>query len=308
MKVVVSGANGFLGSALVPVLQQNGHEVVRLVRRAARRVDEVRWDPASRSLDPSALAGADAVVHLAGAGVGDRRWTRSYRETVLRSRVDGTGTIAEAMARAPQKPPVLLSASAIGFYGDTGDRAVDERSPSGDGFLAEVCRQWEAATRPAEEAGVRVAHLRTGVVLARHGGALAKQLPVFRLGLGGRLGSGRQWVSWVSLADELAAIIYLLGNDVAGPVNLVGPEPVTNKEFGQTLGRLLHRPAVLWVPGLPLRLALGDFAREAVLAGQRVLPGVLTEAGFRFEHPSLPAALDAALHGPRPGHGRLVRT
>ena len=299
MKIAVTGASGLIGSALVPSLRRGGHEVVRLVRRGSSAPDEVMWDPGAHRLDPAALADVDAVVHLAGAGVGDRRWTSSYRRTVLRSRVDGTTTVARALAEADPRPRVLLSGSAIGWYGDTGDRVVDESSPSGEGFLAEVCRQWEGATAPAEQAGVRVAHLRTGVVMAAHGGALAQQLPLFRLGLGGRLGSGRQWVSWISLPDQVRAMEFLLTADVAGPVNLVAPEPVTNAELTRTLGQALHRPAVLPVPGLALRLALGEFAEEAVLAGQRVVPRVLAEAGFTPLHPDLPQALDAVLHADR---------
>jgi uncharacterized protein (TIGR01777 family) len=301
MKIAVTGASGLIGSALVPSLRRGGHEVVRLVRRESSAPDEVMWDPGAHRLDPAALADVDAVVHLAGAGVGDRRWTSAYRRTVLRSRVDGTTTLARALAEADPRPRVLLSGSAIGWYGDTADRVVDESTPSGEGFLAEVCRRWEAATAPAEEAGVRVTHLRTGVVLAADGGALAQQLPLFRLGLGGRLGSGRQWVSWISLPDQVWAMEFLLTAGVAGPVNLVAPEPVTNAEFTRALGRALHRPTLLRVPGLPLRLALGEFADEAVLAGQRVAPRALAEADFTPLHPSLPEALDAVLHAERAG-------
>ena len=301
MKIAVTGASGLIGAALLPALRGEGHEVVRLVRRTAHAVDEVTWDPAAGRLDPQALADVDAVVHLAGAGVGDRRWTSSYRALVRDSRVDGTTTVARALAAAPRRPRVLLSGSAVGFYGDTGDRAVDESAPSGDGFLAEVCRAWEASTAPAEEAGVRVAHLRTGVVLSRDGGALAKQLPVFRAGLGGQLGHGRQYVSWISVHDQVAAIRYLLtADDVRGPVNLTAPEPATNRDFGRALGAALRRPALARVPGVALRVALGGFAEEAVLAGQRVLPAVLQRAGYRFRHPGLPAALDAVLHDPLP--------
>ncbi len=296
MKIAVTGASGLIGSALVPSLRASGHDVVRLVRRSTDAADEITWDPGAHRLDPTALRDVDAVVHLAGAGVGDRRWTASYRRTVLRSRVDGTTTIARALAAAEARPRMLLSSSAIGFYGDTDGREVDESAPSGGGFLAEVCRRWEAATAQAEQAHVRVAHLRTGVVLARQGGALAKQLPLFRLGLGGQLGSGRQYVSWISLPDQVTAVQHLLTTDVRGAVNLVAPEAITNREFTRALGQAVHRPAVLRVPGLPLRLALGEFADEAVLAGQRVVPRVLQSTGFRFEHPRLPEALEAVLH------------
>ena len=262
---------------------------------AAGTPDARPWDPARRQLDPAALADRDAVVHLAGAGVADKRWTAAYKQTVLDSRVAGTTAVAQAMAAA-QGPKVLLSASAIGWYGDTGDRLTDETGPSGEGFLAEVCRQWEAATAPAERAGVRVAHLRTGIVLTSKGGALAKQLPIFRAGLGAPLGSGRQWVSWISLQDEVAAIRHLLTADVEGPVNLVGPAPVTNRDFTKALGRAVHRPTLpIPVPGVALRLAVGEFADEAILVGQRLAPAVLERSGFAFAHGDLDAALRASL-------------
>ena len=295
MRIAVTGASGFLGSALVPALRADGHEVMRFVRGAAAGPDERPWDPAARRLDPAHVADLDAVIHLAGAGVADKRWTEQRKAVVLDSRVDGTTTVAQAMAEA-QGPRILLSSSAIGWYGDTGDRVVDETAPSGRGFLADVCRQWEEATAPAEAAGIRVAHLRTGIVLSGDGGALAPQLRVARLGLGAPLGSGRQWVSWISLRDELSAIRHLLTADVEGPVNLVGPAPVTNRDFTKALGRAVHRPTLpIAVPGIALKALLGPFAEEAVLAGQRVEPAVLQRSGFRFDDADIDTALAASL-------------
>lgn len=294
MRIAVTGASGLIGSALVPTLHAHGHQVLRFVRQPPAAPDEASWDPAERRLDPAALAGVDAVIHLAGAGVADRPWTAGYRRAILASREDGTVTVSTAIADAGV--PVLLSASAIGWYGDTGDTPTDETAPPGSGFLADVARRWEAATAPAQASGARVVHLRTGLVLSRRGGALGRVLPLFRLGLGGRLGSGRQYVSFISLVDELRAIRFLLGaGDVAGPVNLTAPHPVTNAEYTQTLAHALHRPARLAVPGALLRAVLGDFAREGLLAGQRILPRRLTEAGFAFEHPDVDAAIRAAL-------------
>jgi len=295
MKIAVTGSSGLIGTPLVSALRTDGHEVLRLVRGPGGAPDEQSWDPAQRRLDPAVLAGCDAVVHLAGAGVADHRWTRGYRAEILGSRVDGTGTVARAMAEA-QGPRVLLSASAIGWYGDTGDRLTDETGPTGQGFLAEVCRQWEAATAPAEQAGVRVAHLRTGIVLSGSGGALKKQALAAKAFLGAPLGSGRQWTSWISLADEIAAIRHLLTADVEGPVNLVGPAPVTNREFTRVLNQVVHRPTVpVPVPGPVLRVALGAFADEGVLIGQRLAPAVLERTGFTFAHRDLEQALRASL-------------
>ncbi|AEH10526.1 domain of unknown function DUF1731 [Candidatus Protofrankia datiscae] len=295
MDVVVSGASGLIGSALVPALRADGHTVRTLVRRPVRDGSEIRWDPARGTLEPAALAGADAVVHLAGAGVGDHRWTARYRRRIRDSRVSGTTLLATAVAATHPRPRVLLSASATGWYGDTGDRPVDESEPRGSGFLAEVVADWEAATAAAEEAGVRVCHLRSGVVLSARGGALARQLPLFRRGLGGRLGSGRQWLSWITLADETAAIIFLLAADgLRGPVNLTSPAPVTNIAFAQALGAAVGRRAILPVPAAALRIALGGFADGGVLVSQRVLPHRLLDAGFTFSHPDIDTALRAA--------------
>jgi uncharacterized protein (TIGR01777 family) len=266
--------------------------VRRLVRRAPRGPDEWRWDPAGHALDEAALAGAGAVVHLAGVGVGDRRWSDAHKRAVLRSRVDGTTTVAAAVAATPADTrPVLLSASAVGWYGDTGDDAVSEDAPSGDGFLADVVRQWEAATAPAVEAGARVVLLRTGIVLSPNGGALGKVLPLFRLGLGGRLGSGRQWMPWITLDDEVRAIRFLIGADLAGPVNLVGPHPVRNADYTRAVAAAVHRPAPAAAPAFALRAALGGFADEGVLVSQRVLPARLQQAGFSWRDDDLDAAL-----------------
>jgi uncharacterized protein (TIGR01777 family) len=298
MKVVISGASGLIGSALARSLTGDGHEVVELVRRDARRPDEASWDPASRRLDSSVLAGADAVVNLAGAGIGDRRWTDDYRKVVLDSRLDATSTIVNGIAELPeaQRPGVLVNASAVGFYGDTKEEAVDENGPPGEGFLVDVVRQWEGATRPAADAGVRVVLARTGVVLAREGGALGKVLPLFKLGLGGKLGSGRQWMSWIALPDEIAALRFLLTKgSVVGPVNLTAPEPTRNRDYTRSIGRAVHRPALAVVPAAALRAALGGFADEGVLVSQRVLPSKLEDAGFTFTYADVDSALAALL-------------
>ena len=298
MKIAVTGSSGLIGTALVPALRSGGHQVLTLVRRTPRTADEHRWDPAHRQIGGEVLTDVDAVVNLAGVGIGDKRWTDRYKAQVVQSRVDSTTTISQALAAAavadPSRPRVLLSASAVGFYGDTGDRTVDETAPAGSGFLADVCRQWEAATGPAAAAGVRVALLRTGLVLGR-GGLMSRLAPLFRLGLGGRLGSGGQYWPWVSLQDEVDAIRFLLDHPVSGPVNVTGPVPVTNAEFTAAMGRAVHRPAVVAVPGFALSAVLGGFAEEGVLAGQRAVPAALTAAGFRHTHADLDSALRVAL-------------
>ncbi|MGV9535214.1 TIGR01777 family oxidoreductase [Streptosporangium sandarakinum] len=297
MTIIVTGSSGLLGSALVRSLRADGTRVVRLVRRAPQGPDEAFWDPAEGILDPAVLEGAHAVVHLAGAGIGDRRWNEEYKREIVRSRVEGTATVARALAELPAGP-ALLSASATGFYGDTGDREVDETSPAGSGFLArDVVVPWEAATRPATEAGVRVALLRTGLVLSRDGGLLARILPLFRAGTGAPLGSGRQYMSWISLDDWVGAVRYILNDpEMSGPVNLTAPEPVTNERFTRALGRAVHRPTMpVAVPGFMLRAVLGEFAEEGVLIGQRVLPRRLLEAGHSFRHIRLDDALAAVL-------------
>jgi uncharacterized protein (TIGR01777 family) len=294
MRVAVTGASGLIGSALVAHLRGSGHDVVRFVRSTPKAADERPWDPSSRSLDPTSLDDVDAVVHLAGAGVADKRWTPAYKDVILRSRVDGTTAVAEAIAKS-RHPKVLLSASAVGWYGDTGDRITDETGPTGDGFLAEVCREWEAATWPAE-ASARVAHLRTGYVLAKDALGLQKQVRVAKLGLGAPLGSGRQWTSWITLYDEVRAIAHLLTADVTGPVNLVGPQPATNRALTEAINRTVHRPTFpVPVPGFALKTAPGPFAEEGVLIGQRLIPAVLERSGFTFTHTDLDAALAAVL-------------
>ncbi|MFF9348735.1 TIGR01777 family oxidoreductase [Streptomyces sp. NPDC014734] len=294
-RIAVTGASGLVGTALVRSLRADGHEVVRLVRRPARSGDEVEWDPRRRYVDVAGLVGCDAVVHLAGAGVGDHRWTAAYKREIRDSRVLGTTAVAEAVASLDVPPKVLVSGSAIGYYGDTGDRAVDESAPAGEGFLPSVCVEWEAATAAAQEAGVRTVHARTGLVVGRAGGAWGRLFPLFRAGLGGRLGNGRQYWSFIALHDEVAALRHLLDTDsVSGPVNLTGPDPVTNAEVTAAMGRVLHRPTVLTAPAPALRLALGDFA-EDVLGSQRVLPGRLLDSGFVFAFPGIDAAIRAAL-------------
>ena len=297
LTVAVSGSSGLIGSALLERLRQDGHTVVPMVRRPAKD-GEIHYDPRNGVLDPESLVGVDAVVHLAGAGIGDRRWTDRYRREILESRTLSTSLIAEAMASVANRggPRVLLSGSAIGFYGATGDEELNERSTAGDGFLADVCRAWEAATSPAEDAGVRVVHLRTGIVLSPRGGALKKLLPLFRFGLGGRMGSGRQWQSWISLDDEVGAIVFLLTADISGAVNLTAPAPVTNAEFTKVLASTLSRPALVPVPSFGPKLLLGGELADALLfTGQRVLPERLTDAGYSFEHPTLSEALGTLL-------------
>lgn len=293
MKVAITGASGLIGTALRASLRADGHAVVSLVRRPARSADEFEWDPRAGRLDPGCLADVDGIVHLAAASVSTRRWTERRKRKLLASRVDGTTTVARALAQADPRPRFLVSASAIGFYGDTGDQTVDETAPAGTGTLPELCIRWEAAAQPASDAGVRVTLARSGLVLSRRGGLMAPVLPLFWCGLGGRLGSGRQYWSWISLTDEVAALRMLMDSDLSGPVNLTSPTPVTNAEFTKTLGSAMGRPTVLPVPGFALTLVLGDFASEGCLAGPRAVPRVLNEAGFGFTHPTLRTALEA---------------
>lgn len=299
MKIAITGSSGVIGGALVDRLTGDGHEVLRLVRRTPRTADEHRWDPQHRRIDPAVLRDVDAVVNLAGASFAPRPWTPAYEQRLLTSRVDATLTVSEALAAAaeadPGRPRTLLSGSGVSFYGDTGDRPIDEHAPAGSGFMSELPARWEAATSSAQAAGVRVVHLRTGLVIAR-GAPLLKVLGlVFRLGLGGRIGSGRQYWPWISLGDEVGAIRHLLTADVTGPVNLTAPEPVTNAEFTRTLAHVVRRPAVIPVPGFALNLALRDFGRSTVVGGQRALPTRLLESGYRFAETDLEEALRAAL-------------
>lgn len=298
MRIVIAGSSGFIGAALVARLRAEGHDVARLVRRTPQAPDELSWSPSDGQLDPATLTGADIAINLAGAGVGDKRWNEAYKREIRSSRVDSTVTLSRAIAASTDGPRVLLNASAIGYYGDRGDEPLDEHSPPGDGFLPNVCRAWEAGTQAAEDAGVRVCHLRSGLVLASGGGLLQRLVTLFKAGVGGKLGNGRQYVSWISLADEIGAIRFLMGrDDLAGPVNLTAPAPVTNAEFTRVLSRILHRPAILPVPKAAVRLALGQFS-EDVLASTRAIPVVLTEAGFHHEYADLAAALQWALAWP----------
>ncbi len=295
MRVAVTGASGLIGSALVESLRSDGHDVVRLVRRTARTADEASWDPGAGNVDRAALEGTDAVVHLAGAGLGDHRWSGEYKQVIRSSRVEGTTLLSEALADLDQPPRVLVSASGINYYGDRGDTVVDESIPRGEGFLADVCGQWEAATAAAAQAGIRVACMRSGIVLAQ-GGALGRMLSIFRLGLGGPLGTGRQWWSWIALPDHIAAVRRLIDDDsISGGANLTSPEPVRNAELTRALGRALHRPAVLPVPAFALRIALGEFADEGLLASVRGVPGRLAESGFSFRYPRVEETLGALL-------------
>ncbi len=284
MKVVVSGASGFIGEPLVAHLRAEGHDVLRLVRRLPRTADEVEWDPAAGELDVSALAGVEAAVNLSGAGAADHRWTAEYKRVIRDSRVDSSRTLSTALAQLDPLPRVLVQSSGIDYYGtDRGDLVLTEADPPGHAFLSDVCVEWEAASHPADDAGIRVAHLRTGLVLGPGGGALGRLLPLFKVGLGGRLGSGSAWWSWITLPDVLGAITFALDHDVEGPVNLVAPEPVTNAEFTRALAKALHRPAVAVVPPFALKLGLGEFA-ETVLGSKRVAPQVLIDAGYDFVH------------------------
>jgi uncharacterized protein (TIGR01777 family) len=295
MRVAITGATGLVGSALVPHLGELGHEVVRVVRGHASGTD-ISWNPADGQIDPRAFDGIDAVVHLAGAGIGDHRWTDDYKRELLQSRVRGTTLVAETIAAATNGPATLLSGSAIGFYGARGDEELDERSAAGSGFLSDLCEQWEAATAPAESAGARVVHLRTGIVLSEKGGALKKQLPLFKLGLGNKMGSGRQWQSWISIDDEVGAIAHLLTSDLSGPVNLTAPTPVTNATFADELGAALHRPTFLPIPKFGPKLLLGgELADNLLFEGQKVLPRALNGDGYPFVHPELADALRAML-------------
>jgi uncharacterized protein (TIGR01777 family) len=293
MRVVLTGASGLIGTALKASLPAGGHEVKTLVRHPTSSADEDSWDPTRGLLDPDFLADADAVVCLSGVGVGDHRWTDSYKREIIASRVDSVGTVSRTLAEYGG-PRILIVASAVGYYGDTGDRLVEEDSPAGLSFLSTVCTQWEAAADPARSAGVRVVHLRTGLVLSRDGGLLKRLKPLVQLGVAGKLGSGKQFMPWISQLDEVRAIEYLLTHEVSGPANLTAPAPARNAEFMSTLGSVLHRPTVLPTPGFAIRAVLGEFATD-VLTGQRAVPAVLTKAGFTFEHNDLESALRWAL-------------
>ncbi len=322
MRVVIAGSSGLIGSALTASLAADGHEVVRLVRRppnaspaspspstaaataaAAAAQDahdapparEVRWDPAAAHMPTSVFEGAHAVVNLAGAGVGDHRWTHAYRQQIRDSRVFSTATLATAMASLSTPPPVFVAGSAIGYYGETGDTPTDESAPAGSDFLAGICQEWEAAATPAEKAGIRVAHPRFGLVVAKHGGAFGKLLPLAKAGLGGRLGTGKQYWSYISLTDAIRALRHIIETDqLSGPVNVTTPNPTINSEITADIGQALGRPTFAAVPGVALRVALGGFA-EGILMSQRIVPPRLLASGFTFAHPTFPDALASAL-------------
>lgn len=303
MSILVTGSSGLIGTALIERLREQGRGVTRLVRGRPTSVSgttDVSWDPAAGTIDEEALRQAgpfDGVVHLAGAGIGDRRWTPARKKIVHDSRTESTQLLVRALQHLPTPPPVLVSGSAVGFYGDRGDEEVTEASSVGTGFLAELCRAWEHAADPAADAGIRTVLLRTGIVISDHGGAFGKQLPLFRLGLGGRMGSGRQYRSWITLEDEVGVILRCLDDDrLSGPVNATAPTPATDGELAKVLGAALHRPAVLAVPAPALRLVLGsEMAEELVLAGQRVLPSVLLAHDHRFTHTDLAEAVRSVL-------------
>ncbi|MGW6014395.1 TIGR01777 family oxidoreductase [Streptomyces sp. NPDC055210] len=293
-RIAVAGASGLIGTALVRSLTADGHEVVRLVRRTPRSDDEVEWDPERSYVDAVGLSGCDVVVNLAGAGIADRRWSDAYKRTIRDSRLLGTATLAEATASLDRPPRVFLNGSAMGFYGDTGTRAVDESAPPGDGFLPSLCVEWEEAAAPAQEAGVRTVFARTGLVVASEGGAWGRLFPLFKAGLGGKMGDGRQYWSYIALHDHVAALRFLIDSDsLSGPFNLTAPEPLTNGEITAAMGRVLHRPTLFSVPAPVLKAALGEMAQE-VLGSQRVLPTRLLESGFTFAFPGIEETIRAA--------------
>ncbi|BBX23031.1 epimerase family protein [Mycolicibacter terrae] len=297
--VAIAGSSGLIGSALASALRAADHQVLRIVRRAPTGTGELRWDPEAGEIDVDALTGVDAVVNLCGIGISDRRWSGAFKQNLRDSRITPTEVLSTAVARAGV--PVLINASGVAFYGDTGARTVDESAPAGDGFLARLAQDWEAATGPARDAGARVVLARTGLVLARSGGLLARLRPLFSLGLGSRLGSGRQYMPWISLDDEIRALRFAMAEStIAGPVNLTGPAPVTNAEFTAALGRALNRPAPLQLPGFAARVALGELADEGLLTGQRAIPAALEQAGFQFRHNTIGEALDYATARPTP--------
>lgn len=295
-RVLVTGASGLLGCALVPTLKSRGYEVSKLVRGQASGSDEIRWDPA-QPLSPDAVSDFDAVVHLAGESVVGR-WTTTKKAKIRESRVAGTRALTHALAKAAKRPRVLIAASATGFYGDRGDEVLNEKSPSGGGFLADVCREWEAASQPAVDAGIRTVQIRTGIVLSAEGGALKKMLPPFRMGVGGQLGSGRQWMSWIHVQDWVGAVHHILKNDLLqGPVNMVASRPVQNTEFTETLASVLSRPAIFPVPAFAIKALFGQMGEEVLLASQRVEPARLVTSGYPFQYSDLRKALEALLKG-----------
>lgn len=300
MRVLVSGSSGLIGSALVPRLRSAGHDVVRLVRRAPQGQDEVRWDVDAGTLDTAALAAGgpvDGIIHLAGEGIGEKRWSPEQKQRILDSRVKGTRLLATTAAALDPAPSVFVCGSAVGYYGLRGDEVLTEESTNGSGFLADVVRQWEAAAQPAQDAGIRTVFVRTGIVLAPKGGAFGKLLPLLKLGVGGKLGRGDQWWSWISLEDEVGLLLHALETEsLAGPVNGTAPQPVTNAELVRVAGKVLGRPTVLPVPKFALSIAMGgEMTQEVILAGQRALPKAAEASGYRFRHPDVETALRAML-------------
>jgi uncharacterized protein len=288
--IAIAGSSGLIGTALVYALRATDHRVLRIVRRAPSNADEVCWNPDTGEFDADALAGVDAVVNLCGVNVGGKRWSGAFKQSLRDSRIGPTEVLSAAVVDAGV--PTLINASAVGYYGDTNNRVVDENAPPGYGFLSQLCVDWEAATRPAQQDGARVVVVRTGLVLAPAGGILSRLRPLFSLGLGARLGNGRQYMPWISLEDEVRALLFALAHDeVTGPVNLTGPAPVTNAEFTAAMGRALNRPTALMIPGFALRALLGEFADEGMLGGQRAIPAALERAGFQFHHNTIGEAL-----------------
>ncbi|MGV0627803.1 TIGR01777 family oxidoreductase [Mycolicibacter minnesotensis] len=296
--VAIAGSSGLIGSALVSALRAADHRVLRIVRRAPANADELQWDPEAGAIDLGALAGVDALVNLCGVGIGDRRWSGAFKQSLRDSRITPTEVLSTAVAEVGI--PVLINASGVGYYGDTRDRTVDESASMGTDFLAQLAGDWEAATAAAQQAGARVVLARTGIVLTPSGGAMGRLRPLFSLGLGARLGNGRQYMSWISMADEISALLFAISNDtLSGPVNLSGPAPVTNAEFTAALGRTLGRPARLAVPAFAMRAGLGELA-DGLLSGQRAIPAALEQAGFRFQHSTIGEALAYATARPTP--------
>ncbi len=298
MDICLTGSHGMIGSALIPRLRADGHRVLRLVRGAPEGADDVRWDPDAGTIDAAGLEGVDAFVHLAGAGIGDKKWTPERKQLVLESRTRGTGLLARTLAALERKPSVLVSASAIGYYGNRGDEVLTEDATPGNDFGAQVCVAWEDGTAPAAEAGIRVVRMRTGLVLAKQGGLLQRVLLPFRLAIGGRLGSGKQYMSWIALEDDISAIVHLLNTaSLSGAVNLTAPNPVTNSEFTASLGHAVHRPTILPTPMFGLKIVYGGELVDTLLGSQRVSSAKLQESGFEFAHPELDGALESILHG-----------
>ena len=290
--IAIAGSSGLIGSALVTALRASDNRVLRIVRRAPSNADELHWNPETGEFDPDALDGVDAVVNLCGAGIAAKRWSGAYKQQLRDSRIAPTEVLSAAVAEAGVG--VLISGSAVGFYGDTGDRVADETAPAGTGFLAQLCVDWEAATLTAQQAGVRVVLARTGLVVSPNGGLLGRMRPLFSLGLGARLGNGRQYMPWISLEDEVRALLFVMSHELSGPVNLTGPAPVTNAEFTAAMGRAINRPTPWMVPGFALRRLLGEFADEGLLGGQRAIPAALERAGFQFHHHTIGEALSYA--------------